>query len=57
MPGAVVVIPHTGLFIGEMWDLEKLAADCAGDGRYEFFLAAAPIPFTGAVGARSTRWP
>jgi len=46
-----VAIPHIGLFIGEMWDLEELAADCAGDGRFEFFLAAAPIPFTGAVGA------
>ena len=40
-----------GLFIGEMWDFEELAADCADDGCYEFFLAAAPIPFTGAVGA------
>jgi kynurenine formamidase len=46
-----VVIPHLGLFIGEMWDFEELAADCADDGCYEFFVAAAPIPFTGAVGA------
>ena len=46
-----VVIPHIGLFIGEMWDLEALAADCAADGRYEFWLTAAPIPVTGAVGA------
>jgi kynurenine formamidase len=46
-----VVIPHMGLSIGEMWDFEELAADCADDGRYEFFVAAAPIPFTGAVGA------
>lgn len=46
-----VVIPHMGLFIGEMWDLEALAADCADDSRYEFFLTAAPLPFTGAVGA------
>ena len=28
-----VAIPHIGLFIGEMWDLEALAADCAADGR------------------------
>ena len=39
------------LFIGEMWDTEALAADCATDGRYEFWLTAAPIPVTGAVGA------
>ena len=46
-----VAIPHIGLFIGEMWDLDALAADCAVDGVYEFFLAAAPLPVTGAVGA------
>jgi hypothetical protein len=39
------------VFIGEMWDTEALAADCAADGRYEFWLTAAPIPVTGAVGA------
>ncbi|MFD0689662.1 cyclase family protein [Actinomadura fibrosa] len=46
-----VCIPNIGLFIGEMWDLDALAADCASDGVYEFFLAAAPLPVTGAVGA------
>jgi len=46
-----VVIPHIGLFIGEMWDLDALAADCASDGAFDFFLAAAPLPVTGAVGA------
>jgi kynurenine formamidase len=46
-----VVIPHIGLFVGEMWDLDALAADCAADGVYEFWLTAAPIPVTGAVGA------
>lgn len=46
-----IVIPNMGLFIGELWDLDALAADCALDGRWEFFLTAAPIPFTGAVGA------
>ncbi|TQM43693.1 cyclase family protein [Pseudonocardia cypriaca] len=46
-----VVIPHLGLFIGEMWDLDALAADCAADGVYEFLLVAAPLPVTGAVGA------
>jgi kynurenine formamidase len=46
-----VAIPHIGLFIGEMWDLDALAADCAADGRYDFWLTAAPLPVTGAVGA------
>jgi len=46
-----VVIPHIGLYIGEMWDLETLAADCAADGRPEFWLTAAPLPVTGAVGS------
>src|SRR5919206_2516814 len=46
-----VAIPNIGLFIGEMWDLDALAVDCAADGVYEFFLTAAPLPVTGAVGA------
>lgn len=46
-----IAIPNMGLFIGELWDLDELALDCSSDGRYEFFLTAAPIPFTGAVGA------
>jgi kynurenine formamidase len=46
-----VAIPHIGLFLGEMWDLDELAADCAADGVHEFWLTAAPLPVTGAVGA------
>lgn len=46
-----VAIPNMGLLIGEMWDLEALAADCAADGGYAFQLVAAPLPVTGAVGA------
>jgi kynurenine formamidase len=46
-----VAIPNIGLFIGEMWDLDALAADCAEDGRYDFWLTAAPLPVTGAVGS------
>jgi kynurenine formamidase len=46
-----VAIPHLGLLIGEMWDLDALAADCATDGVYEFWLTAAPLRITGAVGA------
>jgi len=46
-----VAIPNIGLFIGEMWDLDALAADCAEDSRYDFWLTAAPLPVTGAVGS------
>jgi len=46
-----VAIPHIGLFLGEMWDLDALGDDCARDGSYEFWLTAAPLPVTGAVGA------
>jgi kynurenine formamidase len=46
-----VAIPNLGLLIGEMWALEELAEDCAADGVYEFFLTAAPLPITGAVGS------
>jgi kynurenine formamidase len=55
-PGAMqplhqVALPHIGLLLGEMWDLDALATDCAADGVYEFFLAAQPLPFTRAVGS------
>ncbi|WP_433177566.1 cyclase family protein [Actinoallomurus sp. CA-150999] len=46
-----VVIPNIGLLVGEMWDLEALADDCAVDGVHEFWLTAAPLPITGAVGS------
>ncbi|KHL09983.1 putative cyclase [Mumia flava] len=46
-----VAIPHIGLFLGEMWDLDALAEACASDGRYDVWLTAAPLPITGAVGS------
>ncbi|MGB6181057.1 MAG: cyclase family protein [Rhodococcus sp. (in: high G+C Gram-positive bacteria)] len=46
-----VAIPNIGLFLGEMWDLDDLASACASDGVHDFFLTAAPIPVTGAVGS------
>ncbi|MFD4506095.1 cyclase family protein [Streptomyces sp. NPDC058457] len=45
-----IAVPHLGLPLGELWDLEALAEDCAADGVYEFLLVAAPLPGTGAVG-------
>ncbi len=40
-----------GLAIGELWDLSRLAADCAEDGRYEFFVTSAPLNKLGGIGS------
>ena len=40
-----------GLPLGEFWVLDELAADCAGDGRYECMLVAPPLNIPGAVGS------
>jgi kynurenine formamidase len=45
-----IAIPNIGLFLGEMFDLEALADDCAADGVYEFLLVAAGLPIAGGVG-------
>ena len=45
-----IAIPNIGLFLGELFDLEALAADCAADGVYEFLLVAAGLPIVGGVG-------
>lgn len=50
-PFHVVGLTHMGLALGEIFDLDEVAADCAADGRYEFFFNASPIPLVGAVGA------
>jgi hypothetical protein len=51
LPLHQIAIPNMGLFLGEMFDLEELSADCAADGVYEFLLIAAGLPITGGVGA------
>jgi hypothetical protein len=40
-----------GLWIGEIFDLEELAADCAEDGQYDFFFCAPPLVITQGVGS------
>ena len=45
------LLPLLGVPIGELWDLEALAADCAGDGVYEFMLTSAPLNIPGGVGS------
>ena len=46
-----VMIPNIGLLVGEIFDLEKIADDCAADKVYEFMFVAPPLPITGAVGS------
>ena len=46
-----VVIPNMGLTVGEIFDLEELAAACAHDERYTFFFAAPALPVEGGVGS------
>jgi kynurenine formamidase len=50
-PLHVVLIVNAGMLIGEIFDFEALAADCANDGVYEFMFVGPPLPFTGAVGS------
>ena len=45
-----VAIPDMGLTLAEIFYLEELAADCAADGRWKFFLVAPPLPVTRGVG-------
>jgi kynurenine formamidase len=45
------LIALQGMAIGELWDLEALAADCKEDGVYEFMLVSAPLNVPGAVGS------
>jgi kynurenine formamidase len=50
-PFHVVGIVYMGLLVGEMFDLDQLAARCHDDGRYDFMLVAAPLPVSRAVGS------
>lgn len=53
-PLHIVLLVNGGIWIGEMFDLEELAADCADDGVYEFMFVAPPLTITGAVGSPVT---
>lgn len=46
-----VFIVAMGLWVGEIFDFEELAAGCREDGQYDFFFCAPPLPFTRAVGS------
>lgn len=51
LPLHLVCLRDMGLTLGEMFDLESLADDCAADGVWEFFFTAAPLRITGGVGS------
>jgi len=53
-PVHMVLIRDVGMTLGEMFDLEELAADCAADGAYEFLFSAQPLKISGAVGSPIT---
>lgn len=50
-PFHVAALVHMGLLIGEIFDLDALAGQCAADGVYEFLFVAPALPVTGGVGS------
>jgi kynurenine formamidase len=51
LPVHLLHLVDMGMTQGQNWNLEQLADDCVGDGRYACFLDASPLPFTRAVGS------
>lgn len=51
LPVHLLDLVEMGMTQGQNFDLEELAADCADDGAYEFFLEASPEPFVMGVGS------
>ena len=45
------LIALLGMAVGELWRLDDLAADCAADGVWEFFLTVKPLNLPGGVGS------
>lgn len=45
------LIALLGMAVGELWRLDELAADCATDGVWEFFLTVKPLNLPGGVGS------
>lgn len=44
-----IILTHCGITIGEMFDLEALAADCALNSEYDCMFVAAPLPIKRAI--------
>jgi len=51
LPVHQLCIRDMGLTLGEMFDLDALAADCAADRVWEFLFSAPPLKVTGGVGS------
>ena len=51
LPVHRLCIRDMGLTLGEMFDLDDLATDCARDGVWEFLFSAPPLKVTGGVGS------
>jgi kynurenine formamidase len=49
--GHFKLIPLLGFALGELWWLEDLSADCAGDGRYTCMLVSVPLNVPGGCGS------
>ncbi|MGF7160988.1 hypothetical protein FHS85_002619 [Rhodoligotrophos appendicifer] len=45
------LIALLGFVLGELWNLEALADDCAADGVYEFLVSSKPLNLRGGVGS------
>lgn len=54
LPVHPVLIRDMGMTLGEIFQLEDLAADCAGDGVWDFFFVAPPLKVVGGVGSPIT---
>ena len=51
LPIHAIGIVHMGLIVGEIFELDTLAAHCASERRWDFLFCAQPLPFVGAVGS------
>lgn len=45
------LIPMLGIAVGELWQLDPLADDCARDGVWEGMLTSAPLRVPGGIGS------
>lgn len=45
------LLGRLGIPLGELWDLDALADDCAEDGVYECLVASAPLPIPAGIGS------
>src|SRR5688500_6801253 len=45
------MIALLGMWLGELWKLDALAADCVADGVYECMVVAKPLNLVGGVGS------